>query len=102
MTFKMRLPRDVPGSSMARWEEIELSEDEEAIIDEKAREQNIELLKECIDDARRIMKERGLKAFETNVTRLSIALFDKRASHVVYHKERRAKDKFERLQAKKQ
>ena len=95
MTFSKRFPREVKGSSYPRWEEIKLSDDEERAIDASARQENMSLLKECINDAKTIAIDRGLKPFETSVVQLAIALFEKRSSHVVYHKEQKAKDKFD-------
>ena len=41
---------------------------------------------------------KGLKDFDTNLVRIAIALFEKRASHTVFWKEERAKDKFDKSQ----
>jgi hypothetical protein len=95
MTFSKSFPRTTDKSMYPKWEEITLSDDEEAVIEEEARQENLIIMKQCIVDARRLMKESDLKDFETNLIRIAISLFEKRASHAVYWKEERAKDKFD-------
>ena len=95
MAFSKRFPRPVKGSTYPEWVEVFLSEKEEEIIDKKCKEENIRLLKECIDDALDILSDKNLKNFQTNVIEMAISLFEKRASHSVYWKERNAKDKFD-------
>jgi hypothetical protein len=95
MTFSKSFPRQTDKSMYPKWEEVFLTDEEEAAIEEEARKENIVLMKSCIDDARKIMKEKELKDFQTNLVRIAIALFEKRASHSVYWKESRAKDRFD-------
>lgn len=97
MAFSQRFPRNIEGSSYPRWEEIFLTEIEEGEQDKKAREENIKLMKECIEDAKNIFKNKNLKNYQTDIMRLAISLFEKRASHSVYWKERKAKEKFDRM-----
>ena len=52
-------------------------------------------MKECVSDAKKIFSEQKLKDYQTDVIRIAVALFEKRASHTVYWKESKAKDKFD-------
>jgi hypothetical protein len=95
MAFSKRFPRSVKGSPYANWEEVRLSDEEERQIDSKARADNNRIFSECIDDARHIIAEKGLKGYETSIVAIADALFEKRASHAVYWKEKRTKEKFD-------
>lgn len=79
-----------------KWEEIFLSDDEELLIEDNARKENLKLMKECIEDARRIVQEKGLKDYQTDIINIAVTLFEKRASHSVYWKEKRTKEKFDK------
>jgi len=96
MAFSKKFPRDVKGSNYAKWEEINLTDDEELLIDNAAKLENIKLMEQCIDDARLIIKQRGLKDYQTDIINIAISLFEKRASHSVYWKEEKAKEKFDK------
>ena len=95
MTFSKSFPRISKTSPYPQWEEIFLTEEEEKTEEQKCKNENTKLMKECIDDARNVMKEKGLKDYQTVLIRIAIALFEKRASHSVYWKESKAKDKFD-------
>jgi len=95
MAFSKSFPNTVEGSNYPKWEEVFISDEEERLEEQKAKEENINLMKECIDDAKNIIKEKELKDFQTDLINIAIALFEKRASHSVYWKERKAKDKFD-------
>ena len=97
MPYTKSFPKTTDKTVYPKWEEIYLSEKEEKEQEEKAREDNIKLMKECIDDAKAIFKEKQLKEYQTDLLNTAIALFEKRASHSVYYKESRAKEKFDRL-----
>ena len=97
MAFSKSFPKTIPGSNYPVWEEIYLSSDEEKDCEDKAKSENITLMKECILDAKSIIQNQSLKDYQTDVINLAIALFEKRASHVVYHKEEKAKAKFDNL-----
>jgi queuine/archaeosine tRNA-ribosyltransferase len=84
--------------SYTRWEEVALSEEEEAEQEKLAREENISKMKESIDDARQIMKEKNLKEYQTDMIHIAITLFEKRGSHEIYYKENRAKELFDSRQ----
>jgi DNA helicase TIP49 (TBP-interacting protein) len=100
MGFSKSFPRTIKGSNYPKWEDVFISEDEEAIEEQKCRSENIKLMKECIEDAKTIFQEKDLKRYQTDLIRMAIALFEKRASHSVYWKERKAKDKFDKLYSK--
>ena len=95
MAFSKSFPRRVQGQSYPVWEDVFISEAEENLEEGKAREENIRILKECLHDAQEILKDSKLKDFQTNAVQMAIALFEKRASHSVYWKERKAKEKFD-------
>ena len=94
MPFAKSFPKKSEKSVYPKWEEVQLSEEEEKNADLNAREENIEFMKQSVDDAKRIFGEKDLKRYQTDMVRLAISLFEKRASHSVYHKERMAKEKF--------
>ncbi len=96
MAFSKTFPKTVKGSSYPRWEEVFLTEEEEILEEQKARSGNVELIKQCIEDGKKIFQEKELKPFQSDLIRLAVALFEKRASHTVYYKERKAKEKFDK------
>ena len=93
MVFSKAFPRLKDG--ITRWEEVSLSYEEELTVEDQARKENIKLMIECIGDAKRIMGDQGLKDFQSDVITIAKALFDKRASHEIYFKENKAKEKFD-------
>src|SRR3989338_2479527 len=95
MPYSKSFPKKAEKSTYPKWEEVFLTDAEEKIEELRAKTENIELMKECIEDAKKIFAEKNLKPFQTDMINMAIALFDKRASHVVYHKERKAKEKFD-------
>ena len=97
MAFSKSFPRTVKGSNYPRWEEVSISDVEEKEQEELCRIENIKLMKECIDDAKRIIDEKSLKKYQTDLINAAIALFEKRASHSIYWKENKAKEKFDAL-----
>ena len=97
MGFSKTFPKTIAGSNYPVWEEVFLSEEEETEEEKKCRLENVKLMKECINDAEQILRDSKLKDFQSNVIDMAIALFEKRASHSVYWKERKAKDKFDKL-----
>ena len=67
-------------------------------INTKERLQNINrLMKECIEDKRRIMAGKGLKYYQTDLINITISLFEKREPHSVYWKESKAKEKGDKV-----
>lgn len=95
MAFSRRFPKDKPGSPYAAWEEIYLTAEDETAVEAEQREANVKLMHECIRDAKNLAKDSELKDFQTDIINIAIALFDKRASHVVYWKEEEAKKRFD-------
>ncbi len=95
MVFSKTFPKTEKGSNYPVWEEIYLSDDEEKEIENKAKSENYSLMKECIDKAKNILSEKKLDYTHSDVVNAAIALFDKIASHSVYHKEAKAKEKFD-------
>ena len=97
MPFSKSFPRTIKGSNYPIWEEIFISEDEEKAEEEKCRKENLKLMDQCIEDAKKIISGKNLKPYQTDLVRMAIALFEKRASHSVYWKESKAKEKFDGL-----
>ena len=95
MPFSKSFPKTIEGSSYPQWEEIFLTEEEEKEEEGKCREENIKLMKECIDDAKKIIQEKNMKEYQTDIINMAISLFEKRASHSIYWKESKAKEKFD-------
>ena len=96
MVFSKSFPRTLEGSNYPRWEEVFLTEEEEKAVEERNRQENIVLMKECIEDAKKVMTEKGMKDFQSDLIAMAISLFEKRASHLVYWKESKAKEKFDK------
>jgi len=95
MPFSKNFPRTIEGSNYPRWEEVFLNEEEERKVEQKCREENITLMKECIEDAKKLMVEKEMKNYQSDLISLAISLFEKRASHEVYWKESKTKEKFD-------
>jgi hypothetical protein len=101
MVFYKTFPRTTEKSQYPTWEEIALNDAEEKEQEAIARAENIDTLKQCIDDAKAIIQEKQLKPFQTDMIHLAISLFEKKSSHVVYYKENKAKEKFDQKFSKK-
>ena len=97
MAFSKSFPKPSKTSTYPHWEEVTINDAEEKFEEDKARVENIDLMKECIDDARSILSDKKLKDYQTDLIHVAIALFEKRASHSVYYKERKAKEKFDMM-----
>lgn len=95
MPFSKRFPRTVEGSAYPRWEEIYLAEEEESQQESVCRQENIDLMCQCLDDAKEVILKQGMKLFDQNIIAIATSLFEKRASHVIYYKEAKAKEKFD-------
>ena len=89
MAFSKAFPRQIKGSSYSVWEEINLTDEEEKEIEESVRRENIILMRECIEDAKKIDDSKFIE--------IALTLFDKRASHVVFLKESKCKEKFDKM-----
>jgi len=97
MAFTKSFARYIKGSSYPRWEDVSITKAEEKLEEEKARAENVGLMNECVKDAKGIMDRNGLKKFQSDMISVAIALFEKRASHTVFFKENRCRDRFEEL-----
>ena len=95
MSFSKSFPKTSKTSPYPQWEEITLTDAEEKEQESISRAENIKLFKECIEDAKSIIKEKGLKDYQTDLISIAVSLFEKRASHVIYYKESKAKEKFD-------
>lgn len=96
MTFSRRFPLDKPGSPYPSWEEIFLSSEDETSVDKDQQKANNALMRECIEDAKKIIFKLDFKNFQSDVVNIALALFDKRSSHLVYWKEEEAKARFDK------
>ena len=95
MPFSKSFPKPSKTSTYPQWEEITLTDEEENAVERKSKEENIKIFKQCIEDAKSVLIEKGLNESTSDVINVAIALFEKRASHSVYWKESKAKEKFE-------
>jgi len=94
MAFSKSFPRTVQGTNYPLWEEIFLTLEEEKAVEEKCRKENFILMDECLKEAKMLAIKHGINTDEIQ-SRLAVALFEKRASHVVFWKESEAKEKFD-------
>lgn len=100
MVFVKSFPKNIKGTSVPIWEEIKLSDEEEKEVERKGVQVHYAMMRECIDDARKMLQEKGYGSDE-NVISVAIALFEKRASHTVFMKEQKTREKFEEMEKKK-
>ena len=75
--------------------EISLTDAEEKEQEVKARIRNIELFKECVEDAKSIIADKKLNKYQSDLVSIATALFEKRGSHEIYWKENKAKERFD-------
>lgn len=94
MAFSKTFPKNVPGSNFPVWEEIFLTAEEEQEAEEECWQENFELMDNCLREAKALAIKHGVNSDE-NLVNLAVALFEKRASHVVFWKESKAKEKFD-------
>ena len=97
MPFSKSFPKQSKTSTYPQWEEVTLTEAEEKAEEERARSENVNLFKECIEDAKSILIGKGLNESNSDIIKVAVALFEKRASHSVYWKENKAKGKFDQM-----
>lgn len=71
-----------------------MSEEEEKQVEEECKQENFKLLDDSLRQAKTLVIKHAINT-EDNVARLAVALFEKQASHVIFWKESRAKEKFE-------
>jgi len=55
------------------------------------------LFKECIEDAKSVLIEKGINESDLGIINVATALFEKRSSHEIYWKENKAKEKFDEM-----
>ena len=96
MPFSKAFPKTAKGSNYPVWEEIYLTEEEERLQEISCRQENIKIMVQCMSDAKKILEQQNLKRFQSDLVRIAIALFEKRASHEIYWKEEKAKIKFDK------
>lgn len=94
MTFSKTFPRTIPGSNYPVWEEVKLTEEEERQAEWQCKRENFRIFDECLGEAKALSIKHGINEDEI-VSNVAIALFEKKASHVVFWKENKAKDKFD-------
>jgi hypothetical protein len=94
MAFSKTFPKAIPGTNYPQWEEVFLTKEEEKQTEEQCRRENIQLMDECLQDAKTLVIKSGINTDE-NRAQVAIALFEKRASHVIFWKESKAKEKFD-------
>ena len=94
MVFSKTYPREIPGSNSPKWEEMFLSAQEEREREQVARQDFLFLIRQCIADAKNLLKDESMMDMQSHVLSIALALFKKRASHAVYYKEERCKEKF--------
>ncbi|MDP6599900.1 MAG: hypothetical protein QF798_00490 [Candidatus Woesearchaeota archaeon] len=97
MSFSKSFPKTSKTSTYPQWEEITLTDEEEKAVEQESKAENIKLFKECIDDAKSILIEKGLNESNSDILNVAISLFEKRSSHEVYWKENKAKAKFDEM-----
>lgn len=95
MPYSKAFPKRTDKSVYPHWEDVYLTAEEEKEVEEAARIENNKIMATCLDDAEKLLVAKGVKGYETSMVALATSLFDKRASHVAYLKEEKAKEKFE-------
>lgn len=96
MAFSKTFPKKDPNSSYPVWEEVYLTEQEELASEELCSKENFKLLDQALNEAKIIAIKHGLNSDENRI-KLAIALFEKKASHAVFWKENKAKEKFDKM-----
>ncbi len=94
MPFSKTFPKTIPGSNYPLWEEVYLTEEEEKAVEVECQKENFRILDDCLREAKALAIKHGMNTEEI-VTKIAIALFEKRASHEVFWKESKAKEKFD-------
>ena len=95
MAFSKTFPKNVPGTNYPLWEEVFLTEQEERDAEEQCKRENSLLMDECLSEAKSLAIKKGINEDEITAN-IAIALFEKKASHVVFWKENKAKEKFDK------
>ncbi len=78
------------------WEDVTLSLTEEKEVENEAILENVKIMSKCINNAKRLFEREKMDMKQSDIVNVARALFDKRASHTVYAKERLCREKFEK------
>jgi len=96
MAFSKHFPK-TERTGYTKWVEITLNDEEEKEVEQLARQENIKLFSECLEDAEKIASSKNFKPYQTDIISIASSLFEKRASHLVYFKEKKSKEKFDTI-----
>jgi len=96
MAFSKTFPKTLPGTNYPVWEEIFLTEEEERLVEEQCKKTNFQLMDQSIREAKMLAIKNGMNE-DSNIVNMAKALFDKRASHLIFWKESKAKEKFDQI-----
>ncbi len=94
--FSKTFPKKDPGTTYPIWEEVYLTEQEEQEAEEVCSHENVRILNNCLREAKVMAIKHGINTDENRI-KLAIALFEKKASHAVFWKESKAKEKFDQM-----
>jgi len=97
MAFQKSFPNKTDKTVYPKWEEVELDDKEELKVEQEARYENLKIMVECIADAKKLFLEKRMKEDQEDIVATAIALFEKRAGHQVWWKEKAAKEKFDKI-----
>lgn len=75
---------------------MELTAQEERETEQVCRQENLYLLRQCLADARNIMKDEKLMDMQNHTIQMAIALFEKRAENIAEHKQQKIQQKIQR------
>jgi hypothetical protein len=95
MPFSKTFPKTTPGSNYPTWQEVFLTAEEEIQVEDECKRTNFKILDQSILEAKALAIKHAMNT-EDIVTKLAVALFEKRASHEVFWKENKAKEKFDK------
>ena len=94
--FQKSFAKSSDKSVYPKWVEVSLSSDEEAEAEALCRKENYALMAQCLEDAKGLVLQKKLMESQSNIVAIAVSLFEKRASHAVFYKERLAKKKFDK------
>ncbi len=95
MVYSKRFPKE---KQVVSWKEVTLTPEEERAVIVEAHAENVLLLRTCLVDAAELVSTSGWVADGyvvdfSALAQLACSLFEKRASHVVFAKERACRAK---------
>ena len=94
MAFSKTFPKTVPGTNYPIWEEVFLTEEEERQVEETCRKSNFQIMDVSLQEAKILAIKHGMNE-DNNLVQIARSLFEKKASHVIFWKESKAKEKFD-------